>query len=83
VIKVIKDNSAFISYEDMGDWVYLHEWQNKGKDMAGVRLARRFEKMVKKPIIASTLKEKVRDILVKNGFAIYKQVNNRVFLIRR
>ena len=83
MIKVIKDNSAFISYEDMGDWVYLHEWKNKAKDMSGARIGRRFLKMIKKPIIASTLKDKVKDIALKNGFDIYKRVDNRVFLIRR
>ena len=83
MIKVIKHKEAFISYEDMGEWVYLHEWKNKGSSVDGVRIGRIFLRYIKKPIIASSLKAKIINTALRNGFREYKKINNRTFLIRR
>ena len=83
MIKVIKKNKAFISYEDMGDYIYLHELRNKDNNMDGLRIIKRFVRIIKKPIIASTLRLEIATVARRYGFDIYKRVSDRLFLIRR
>ena len=82
-IKVVKRNRAFISYEDMGDFVYLHEFKNKQKGLDGIRLVTRFIRMVKKPIVCSTLKDGIARASKRYGFDIYKRIGDRIFMIRK
>jgi len=67
----------------MGDFVYLHEWQNKSKNRDGYKLGKRFLKMIHKPIVCSTLKDKVTVVARRYGFDIYKKINDRIFMIRK
>ena len=79
---VIKKNKAFISYEDMGDWVYLHQWTNKDKSLDAIELGHRFLRLIKKPIIASSLYKKVISVAKRYGFKEYKKLGDRTFIIR-
>jgi len=80
-INVFGDSQSHLLWEKMGDFCYLHEWRNDGRDMAGFKLGIRFLKEHNN-VVCSTLKQKIVTVAKRYGFKEYKKIGNRTFMIR-
>ena len=81
-LRVFGDRETHILWEQMGDFLYLHELRNSKRNMAGLKLITKFIKEHQN-IVCSTIRDKIATVARRYGFDIYKRIDDRLFMIRR